>query len=172
MAEQQISGEDPMSEESERKESTELDADVITLEGGTVDAVEADRVQIVQGGARTITASEVNINTGSAFSIEADQVVMQQSGAFVAQARQMGLDTSTGFALLGNEVDMEKSRAGMVVARDINLSNSSTVVLLAKNVTGPVETLLDTRGAIYAGLIAGIAMGMVRFAGSLLTRKR
>jgi hypothetical protein len=161
-----------MSAESENKESSELDADVITLEGGTVDAVEAESVQIVQSGARTITASEVSINTGMAISIEADQIAMQQSGAFVAQARQMGLDTSTGFALLGNEMEIEKSRVGMIVARDTNLSNSSTIVLLAKNVNGPVETLLDTRGAIYAGLIAGIAMGMVRFVGSLLTRRR
>lgn len=161
-----------MSEESESERSAELDADIITLEGGTVDAVEAEGVQIIQGGVRTITASEVNLNSGSALSIDADQAVIRQSGVLVAQARQMGISDSTGFALLGNEMEIDKSRAGMVVASEVNLSNSSTVVLLARNVTGPVDTLFDTRGAIYAGLIAGVAMGMVRFVTSLLTRKR
>jgi hypothetical protein len=46
------------------------------------------------------------------------------------------------------------------------------VILLAREVNGPVETVFDTRGAALAGLIGGIAVGMVLFAGKLLSRRR
>jgi hypothetical protein len=52
------------------------------------------------------------------------------------------------------------------------LRDSSTFVLLAREVNGPVETVLDTRGAVAAGLVAGIAIGLVLFVGGLLTRRR
>jgi hypothetical protein len=43
--------------------------------------------------------------------------------------------------------------------------------LIARNVQGPVETILDTRGAAVAGLLAGLAIGMVLLSGSLLRRR-
>jgi hypothetical protein len=49
---------------------------------------------------------------------------------------------------------------------------SSTLVLLAGQTNGPVETLLDTRGALLAGLVGGTLTGLVLFAGNLFFRRR
>jgi hypothetical protein len=52
------------------------------------------------------------------------------------------------------------------------MQDSPTVILLAREVHGPVETVLDTRGALLAGLVAGVAIGMVLYVGRLLSRRR
>jgi hypothetical protein len=43
---------------------------------------------------------------------------------------------------------------------------------LAREVNGTVETILDTRGALVAGLVSGIAVGLVLSVFNMLTRRR
>jgi hypothetical protein len=45
-------------------------------------------------------------------------------------------------------------------------------VVLAQKIDGQVETTLDTRGAILAGLVAGIAAGLVSLVGRLLSQRK
>jgi hypothetical protein len=66
---------------------------------------------------------------------------------------------------------LTNSRIGLTVAERADLQQSSTVVLLAREVHGPVETLLDTRGAVLAGLVAGATAGLLWLAGALLRRR-
>jgi hypothetical protein len=73
---------------------------------------------------------------------------------------------------MGDHVGLANSRSALTVAGTADLRDSSTFVLLAREVNGPVETVLDTRGAVAAGLVAGIAIGLVLFVGGLLTRRR
>jgi hypothetical protein len=73
---------------------------------------------------------------------------------------------------MGDHVGLANSRSALTVAGTADLRDSSTFVLLAREVNGPVETVLDTRGAVAAGLVAGIAIGLVLFLGGLLTRRR
>jgi hypothetical protein len=60
----------------------------------------------------------------------------------------------------------------VVIARAADMHASSALVLLAGQTNGPVETLLDTRGALLAGLIGGTVMGAILIAGSLIFRRR
>ena len=89
--------------------------------------------------------------------IRADVIDATECGAGIVVAEDMRL---TG------------SRAGIAIAGKAHLRDSSTVVLLAREVNGQVETVLDTRGAVVAGLVAGMAAGLVLLAGRLITRRR
>jgi hypothetical protein len=75
-------------------------------------------------------------------------------------------------SLIGTSVEMKSSRAGVILANEANCENSSTLILLARDVKGNLQTALDTRQAALAGLVAGVAIGMVLFVGNLLSRKR
>jgi len=104
-----------------------------------------------------INAEKVNLQLSGAITVRGDNVVIKDSGAGVVVAdRISGTNASIGVA----------------VANSAELDGSSTVVLLAREVHGNVETVLDTRGAMVAGLMAGVAVGMVLLVGSLLVRRR
>jgi hypothetical protein len=67
---------------------------------------------------------------------------------------------------------MDRVRSGITVAREVDMTGSSSVILLANEVNGEVKTVLDTPQALLAGLVAGIGVGLVLFAGGLLRRSR
>jgi hypothetical protein len=74
--------------------------------------------------------------------------------------------------VVADEVEQQNCRSGVVITRSADMRGSSTLVLLAGQTNGPVETLLDTRGALLAGLIGGTVTGLVLFVGNLLFRRR
>jgi uncharacterized membrane protein len=59
-----------------------------------------------------------------------------------------------------------------MIAQTVDMENSNSVVLLAREVYGPVETVLDTRDALLAGLVSGIGIGLVLTVFRLLARRR
>lgn len=161
-----------MAEKNKATVSDEVSEELISLEGGTIESVEADSVQINQGGARSIVAKDVELNRGSAITIQADNVEMHSSAAFVAQAESINAQDTNFFSSLGDVAAIKESRVGVVVAKEASLENSTSVILLARQVHGSVDTVLDTRGAALAGIVAGISVGLVIFVGNLLSRRR
>jgi hypothetical protein len=61
--------------------------------------------------------------------------------------------------------------AGFVAGRDVHVQESRTAVLIARNVTGDVTTLLDTRDALIAGLVGGLFAGLMLLLGRLLFKR-
>jgi len=56
--------------------------------------------------------------------------------------------------------------------QDVTGESIRSTILLSGNINGNVETVLDTPRAMLAGLTAGVAVGLVLFAGKLLTRRK
>jgi hypothetical protein len=73
--------------------------------------------------------------------------------------------------MLSQQVSIEDSRLGLAMAERVEMNDSTTIVLLARDVHGSVNTVLDTRGAALAGIIAGVVVGLVLTALRGLTRK-
>ncbi|MGD8848431.1 MAG: hypothetical protein PVF18_01830, partial [Anaerolineales bacterium] len=65
----------------------------------------------------------------------------------------------------------DNSRLGLAVANRAQLDQSAIGVLLAREVDGNVEPLLDTRGALLAGLTSGIVIGTMLLIGNLIRRR-
>src|SRR4030065_351479 len=84
---------EPMTEEPH--ETADVGADVIHLEGGSVERVEADLVRIHQGGANRIVANEVELRQGAAAAIEADTISGETFAALVIRGEQASMDRST-----------------------------------------------------------------------------
>lgn len=142
------------------------------LYGTLVESVEADEVLVHQGGVNRVFAGVVEIDRGGAATIDAENVSLQRSVGVVVRADALEANDSGGGVLVARDLRLTASRVGVAVAERAELQDSSTVILLAREVHGPVETLLDTRGAILAGLATGIAAGLVCLAGGLLSRRR
>jgi hypothetical protein len=61
--------------------------------------------------------------------------------------------------------------AGFVAGREVHVSESRTGILLARTVHGDVNTVLDTRGALIAGLTGGLFAGLMLLLGRMLFRR-
>jgi len=68
---------------------------------------------------------------------------------------------------------VHSSAAGVVIANDVKFGESSrTVLLISNNVQGTVTTLMDTRKALIAGLVAGLFASISLLLGQALFRRR
>ena len=57
---------------------------------------------------------------------------------------------------------------GFVAGRDVHVTESRTGVLIARNISGDVTTMLDTRGALIVGLVSGLFAGLMLMLGRVL----
>jgi len=147
-------------------------AEVINLRGGSLASVEAELVRIHQGGANRIVASDVEIYQGGAASIQADSLAMHQVGAAIVQGNLISAQGSYIGGAVADELGLHDTHAGVAIGRSVEMKDSSALLVLAGEVHGSVEPILDARRAALAGLVAGVAVGLVLFVGSLLTRNR
>ena len=148
-----------------------VEADVVNLTGGPIQSVEAEVVRIRQGGANQIVAGEVEIQQGGVVHVAADAVGAHQSGILVARGNVISVDSGGVGVAIGEDVLLAGSRALLTIGGRVEIQEGSSVVLLAREVHGPVHTVLDTSGAMLAGLTAGVAVGLVLFVGRMLTKR-
>ncbi|MEP6896029.1 MAG: hypothetical protein ABI986_10515, partial [Chloroflexota bacterium] len=172
----------------EPEELPEFDAPQVTrISQAEVHNVRADLVQMHQADAENIIAQEVNLQQSAAANVKADRFSAHQSaigmlnakdvssedGAVgLVQAEKMSAGGYTGIVLAGS-AEIQHSLVGFVVGRDVHVEESSrTGILLARNVSGSVTALLDTRGALIMGLVSGLFAGLMLLLGrSLFGRK-
>jgi hypothetical protein len=148
------------------------DGEVADLRGSVVETVEADEVRVYQGGVNRVFAGAVEMDTSGAATIDAETVSLHESVGVVVRADTIAVENSGTGVSMARDLRLANSRAVATIAEHADLHDSSTMVLLAREVNGRVETMLDTRGAVLAGLVAGVAAGLVWLAGGLIARRR
>ena len=85
----------------------------------------------------------------------------------MVQAENVSLSGYSGAVVAGN-ADVRNAMAVVVVGTDIRVSDSRTVLLFGRNVQGNVTTLMDTRSALIAGLVAGLFSSIMLLLGRML----
>ena len=134
----------------------------VTFSQNVADTVSAEHVEIHQGGAQTVQGRLVEIHQGGVQFVEADTVVIEQGGSLSIQAKQATLTQSGAGILSAEAVSLgQDSTAGVIIARRVDGPVIRTSVLLAGEVYGNVETTMDSRGALLAGLGIGIGLGVL-----------
>jgi hypothetical protein len=83
----------------------------------------------------------------------------------------MSVSGYTG-AVVAGSVEVQNGLAGFVAGREVHVNESRTGILLARTVHGNVRTVLDTRGALIAGLTAGLFSGLMLLLGRVLFRRK
>ena len=172
----------------EPDELPESDTPQVThISQAEVHNVRAESVQMHQADAETIIAQEVNLEQSAAANVKADHLNMRLSAIGMANAKEVSAETSavgfvqaekmsaggyTGVVVAGS-AEIQHSLVGFVAGQDVHVEESSrTGILLASNVSGNVTTLLDTRGALIAGLVGGLFAGLMLLLGRSLFGRR
>jgi hypothetical protein len=139
-----------------------------------------------QSDAETITAEEVELQNSAAGSIkaanvtghqvligavEAEEVNVQEGGLGYVRAGKASVGGYTG-AVVAGSADIQNALVGVVAGREVHVNESRTGILLARTVNGTVNTVLDTRGALIAGLTGGLFAGLMLLLGRVLFRRK
>jgi hypothetical protein len=160
-------------------DDTTVRADRVEISQGGADRVEATTVSITQGGIGTADARTIDVRQGGIGRASATDIAVSQGGIGFAQGERVTLEMGAIGVAIGDEVRVTQSTAGYVAARgdatvDQSLVStliadgvtfrqpSAVLVLIARQVDGTVRPLLDWRGALAAGAVAGILIGLLR----------
>jgi len=153
-------------------------ADVVSVHGDVVrmyqsdaDMVTAENVELEKSAAANVKAGKVSANKSGLAYVEAEEVIAQNSGLGFAQAEKISVSGYTG-AVVAGSAEIHHGMAGFVSGREVSVSESRTGILLARTVHGDVNTVLDTRGALIAGLTAGLFSGLMLLLGRVLFRRK
>ncbi|MCJ7511677.1 MAG: hypothetical protein MUO23_01750 [Anaerolineales bacterium] len=142
----------------------EVRAEVVAVRG-PVGVIEADTVTIHQGGASEVRAMQVDMHFSGAGTIDGEVVHLDEAAAILIRGDSVMLVESTAGIVTAGEVHLDGSRAALVAGGTVYAHGTSTGVLLAREVHGDVSTVLDTRGALLAGIGGGLMIGLVLLVG-------
>lgn len=148
-----------------------IDAALVRLDRSVIENVNADEAELSQSLIAQASAERIDIRDSITLSLNADTAYLQGSAQLVAKSRETVVQNSTVGLLYGDRLTLDNARSNIVVARQVTGGPIHTAVLLAGKVEGPVEPVLDTPRALLAGLSAGIAIGLVWWLRSLLSRE-
>ena len=151
---------------------------VTTTTGRGLDSVDARAVSVTQGGIGEATAEQVDVRQGGIGRVQATDVAVSQGGIGIARGDRISVEmggigvaiasearVSQGFVrnVLARELRFEQGVIGTVVTGRATFERTGGVFLLiARNVDGNVKALLDWRGALAFGAVAGVLIGLLR----------
>ncbi len=167
----------------EPEELPEIDSSQVTnISHADVQTVHAELVRMHEADAGHIIAQEVELRQSAAGNVKADhfsahqsaigmldakEVSVEQSAVGLVQAEEMSAGGYTG-VVLARSANVQHGMAVFVAGREVQVHEARTGILLARNVQGNVTTVLDTRGALLAGLVGGLFAGLMLMLGRRL----
>jgi hypothetical protein len=156
-----------------------VEATTVSITQGGTDSVEATTVSISQGGIGTADAHAIDIHQGGIGRASATDIAVSVGAIGFAQGERVSVEMGAIGGAFGGEVRVTQSIANYVLSRgdatmDQSFVNtliadrvtirqpSAVILLIARHVDGSVRPLLDWRGALAAGAVAGLVMGLLR----------
>ena len=140
-----------------------VDARSVTVTQGGIGAAKADQVDVRQGGIGRVEATDVAVSQGGIGIARGDRVSVEMGGIGVAIASEARVSQGYVRNVLARDFRFEQGLIGTVVTGRATFERTGAVFLLvARNVDGNVKALLDWRGAVAFGAVAGILIGLLR----------
>jgi hypothetical protein len=149
-----------------------VNAQQVNMSQSAAEKITAENVTLDKSAVGDLAATHVQANQAAIGELNASDVVADQSLIGYVQAERAGVSGFTG-AVIAQSADVRSSASVAVIANDVNFEASSrTVLLISRNVQGNVTTLVDTRTALIAGLVAGLFASIAMLLGRALFGRR
>lgn len=140
-----------------------IDGDVVSITQGGATTVTAGSVTIRQGGIANAQADDISVSMGGVALARAERVSVEMGGMGIAFAREAHVTQGVARSLIAKDVHVDQSLVGSALAGRVKFDRPSAIFLLiAGRVEGPVQAMLDWRGAIAFGAAFGVVAGLLR----------
>jgi len=121
----------------------------VDIQNGGARDIDATNVSITQGGARDIDAKTVTVNQGGVGRIQAEEVSVSQGGIGIARADHLTIqDGGNAFAVVADKATLDPE--------------SSVFLLVAGSTTGDVRPVLDWRSGLAIGAGFAVVLSALR----------
>ncbi len=143
--------------------SATVEARTVTINQGGLGVAKADHVDVRQGGIGRVEATDVALSQGGIGIARGDRVSVEMGAIGVAIATEARV--SQGFVrnVLARDLHFEQGLIGTVITGRATFERTGGVFLLvARNVDGNVKAVMDWRGALAFGAVAGLLIGLLR----------
>jgi alanine dehydrogenase len=127
----------------------------------------AQEVELQQSAAANVKAEHFSAHQSAVAMLNAKDVSVEESAVGFVQAEKMSAGGYTGVIVAGS-ADVQHGMAVFVAGREVHVNEARTGILLARNVSGNVTTLLNTREALLVGLVGGLFAGLMLMLGRVL----
>lgn len=149
-----------------------IHAELVRMHQSIAETVNSEDVELNISGAVAVNARNVKVQQSLLLAVEAEEMNVDSGVVAVAQAETLSLNGAAGVAVAGS-VDFGNAYAGVVAAREVRGERIESIILLSPKVEGNVTTVMDTRGALIAGMVGGLFAGIMLLLGRMLFgRKR
>ena len=172
MAEKKI---DPNDEQAETSQVTNLtttsvdviEAELVRLHQSAVQEITAEEVELHQSIALDIATAELHAHEAALGMVTAKEVEITNSGVGIIRADHVNVAGSAG-VVLAETANLGNTYAGVVAGDQVRSERIESLVLLARHVEGDVQTVVDTRAALIAGMVGGLLTGIILLIGRLV----
>lgn len=160
--------------------------EVVNMHETEAASVQAELVRASSSQIKQLFAQEVDLRDSVAVVVNADTVNARKTGVAHLKAGNFTLLEGTVFAaktntstingragvVISDSTRFDNGSSGVLISREVQGENIRTGILISRNVDGNVETLMDTRSTVLAGLVAGAAVGTILMLGQFLFRRK
>ena len=124
------------------------------------------------GVVRQLKAQNVSMQQCTTLAAQSGSLVFANGNIGIVQAGDVEMTNGAVSFMQCDTAEVRDSTVSMIVGRNVQANSLHTSFLLAGHVDGNVVTLVDARRAALAGLVGGVAAGLVLFAARLLYNRK
>ena len=141
-----------------------VEATTVTVSQGGIGSANARTIDVRQGGIGNASATDIAVSGGSIGLARGERVSLEMGAVAAAIGDDVRVTQSMSSFVVGRgEVTVDQSLVGTLVGDKVTIRQPSAVLLLiARQVDGTVRPLLDWRGALAAGAVAGVVIGLLQ----------
>jgi hypothetical protein len=125
-------------------------------------AGDAESVELRLSAVGVVDAADVSFAQGALGAARAETISVDQGAVGAALAQNVEVSRGYARSILARQVQLDRAAARVIVAADVKAERSAVMLLIARKVTGDVKVLVDWRGAVAFGAVAGVVMGLLR----------
>ena len=152
-------------------EAASVQAELVRASSSQIKQLSAQEVDLRDSVAVVVNAETVNARKTGVGHLEAGNFTLLEGTVLASKSDSATLKGRAGL-VVSETTRIENGSAGVLISRYVNGENIRTGILISRNVEGNVETLLDTRSTILAGVVAGAVLGSLLMLGQFLFRRK
>jgi hypothetical protein len=152
-------------------EAASVQAELVRASSSQIKQLSAQEVDLRDSVAVVVNAESVNARKAGIAHLEAGNFTLLEGTVLASKSNSALLKGRSGLVIT-DSAEIENGSAAILASRTVRADNIRTGILISRNVEGNVETLMDTRSTILAGVIAGAVLGTIMMLGQFLFRRK
>ena len=148
-----------------------IQAELVRASASTIKQLNAQEVDLRNSWAAVVNADTVNARKTGVAHLEAGNFTLLEGTVIAAKTNASTINGRAG-VVISDSTRIDNGSSGVLISREVHGENIRTGILISRNVDGNVETLMDTRSTVLAGLVAGAVVGSILMLGQFLFRRK